>query len=248
MDMTAGSDAPTAIVLAGGLGTRVSHLLGDLPKPMAPVLGRPFIEWVCRYLAKQGIQRILISTGHRGEKIARHFAGIQLAGVRISCHQESGQLGTAGGFLNALSTAGDSPHGWLVCNGDSLVVCSLGPFIAAVAGRLGTAGVLGVSVADASRYGKLEVAADDRLVKFAEKTPGAGIINAGVYLFSGDLPRRFSSRRPLSFETDVFPDLLARGVPISVHAVEAPFLDIGVPDSLAQAADFVERNRGEFTA
>ena len=239
--------SPTAIILAGGLGTRVSHLLGDLPKPLAPVLGRPFLEWICHYLAGQGIRRILISTGYRGDKIAAHFARVEIAKVRITCHQETGQLGTAGGFLHALSEAGESREGWLVCNGDSLVVCPLTPFFRAVGFQAGGCGVLGVAVEDAARYGSLEAGADGRLRRFSEKKPGQGIINAGVYYFGADIPGRFSARRPLSFEVDVFPALLEAGIPIAMHSVDAPFLDIGVPDALAQAEAFV-RKHGKFFA
>jgi NDP-sugar pyrophosphorylase family protein len=239
--------SPTAIILAGGLGTRVSHLLGDLPKPMAPVLGRPFLEWVCRYLAGQGIRRILISTGYRGDKIAAHFAGVEITGVRLTCHQETGQLGTAGGFLHALAEAGESREGWLVCNGDSLVVCPLAPFFTAVGVQVGGCGVLGVAVADAARYGSLETGVDGRLRRFAEKKPGQGIINAGVYYFGARIPGQFPARRPLSFEVDVFPALLDAGTPIAVHPVDAPFLDIGVPASLAQATAFVGQH-GNFFA
>ena len=86
----------TAVVLAGGLGTRIRALLSDLPKPMAPVLGRPFLEWVVRYLANQGVGRILLSTGYLGEKVEAHFSRHSVAGVSVRCLAEPQALGTRG--------------------------------------------------------------------------------------------------------------------------------------------------------
>src|SRR3989442_5621204 len=118
-------DRVTAVVLAGGLGTRIKHLVPNLPNPMAPVHGRPFLEWVVGYLRHQGIRRVLISTGHLGEAIERHFALQPIPGVSLSCIRESKALGTAGGFLNAVWVSREKPVAWLVLNGDSLVFSDL---------------------------------------------------------------------------------------------------------------------------
>jgi len=240
--------SPAVVILAGGLGTRISHLLPNLPKPMAPVSGRPFLEWCCRYLAGQGIGRIMLSTGFRGEVIEHHFARVKIPGVLITCHQEMAQLGTAGGFLNAAGAAGTTHRGWIICNGDSLVLASIGPFLSAVTGGGESCGVLGVTVEDTARFGTLKTGPGNRLQRFAEKRPGSGTINAGVYYFPDSAPARFPNRQPLSFEVDVFPALLEAGVPVLVHQVTAPFLDIGTPESLAQAGEFVEKNQHFFRA
>ena len=87
-----------AVILAGGLGTRIKHLLPNLPKPMAPVAGRPFLEWVGRYLVKQGIQQIVISTGYLSEVVERHFENRPIPGVNIRCVAEPEPLGTGGEF------------------------------------------------------------------------------------------------------------------------------------------------------
>ena len=79
-----------------------------------------------------------------------------------------------------------------------------------------------------------------------EKRPGKGVINAGIYLLRDSLVRQFPGTLPLSFEQEVFPQLIARGVLLKVCAVEAPFLDIGTPESLRQAESFVEANRAQF--
>ena len=93
----------TAVVLAGGFGKRIRHLLPVIPKPMAPVNGRPFLEWVVRYLAAQKIRRVILSTGHLAEIVAKHFQSQPVKNVRVTCVPEAEPLGTAGGFLNAIA-------------------------------------------------------------------------------------------------------------------------------------------------
>src|SRR3569623_249639 len=114
-------DNITAVILAGGFGTRIRHVLPDLPKPMAHVAGRPFIEWVVRFIARQGIRRAVISTGYLGEKIENHIATNSIPEVSVSCVRETTPLGTGGGFLNAAVQSGDTPDAWMVLNGDSLI-------------------------------------------------------------------------------------------------------------------------------
>lgn len=240
-----GSDV-VAVVLAGGFGTRVAHLLPGVPKPMVPVAGKPFVEWVVRYLARQGVRRVVLSTGHLAGVVEAHFQKQPVAGVVTPCVAETWPLGTAGGFLNAVRLSGERPAAWLVVNGDSLVFAELGRATAelddpAVAGVL-----VGCVVADASRYGTLAIGPTGELGGFLEKRPGKGVINAGMYLLRDSLVRKFPDRLPLSFEAELFPELAAQGTLLKVSSVEAPFLDIGTPESLQEAETFVQRNRAQF--
>lgn len=236
----------TAVVLAGGLGTRVRHLLPDLPKPMAPVAGKPFLEWVIRYLAAQGLRRVVISAGYRSEVVAEHFRVTAVEGIQITCVAELEPLGTAGGFLHAVRRSGERPSAWLVLNGDSLVFADL----SLVMGEFGHAGcsgiVVGRSVPDASRYGSLVVGPANELLRFEEKRAGAGLINSGVYCLRHALLTEFPRGPRLSFEKDVFPDLIAREVTLKVVSTEAPFLDIGTPETLPEAEMFVRRHSHFF--
>ncbi len=235
-----------AVVLAGGFGTRVAHLLPGIPKPMVPVAGKPFLEWVVRWLARQGIRTAILSTGHLAEVVESHFRTQPVPGVATRCIPESRPLGTAGGFLNAARLSGETPEAWLVVNGDSLVFANLALAAAELSDPAVTGTVIGCEMADASRYGTLAVGPAGELRGFAEKRPGRGIINAGAYLLRESLVRRFPDKLPLSFEQDVFPQLVAQGSLLSVCVVDAPFLDIGTPDSLRQAQSFIEQNRGQF--
>jgi D-glycero-alpha-D-manno-heptose 1-phosphate guanylyltransferase len=232
-----------AVILAGGLGTRLRSVLPDLPKPMAPVAGRPFIEWVLRYLVKQGIHQIVISTGYRAECFESYFAQHRVPSVRsLTCVAEPVPQGTAGGFFFAIEQSGLRPEAWLVLNGDSLFLGELDSLCADVS-RIA---LLAKWTEDASRYGSLDMGDRNQLRQFSEKRPGPGWINAGVYLIPHSVLSRMPAQRPLSWETDVFPTLLASGEPIAVTKARAPFIDIGIPSALAEADEFVRTNLAAF--
>lgn len=229
------------MILAGGKGTRVAHLLPGIPKPMACVAGRPFIDWVVLQLSKDGIETFLLSTGHLGEGIESHFKANPVDGVRIRCVQESSPCGTAGGFLNVLRAQPETPQGgYLVVNGDSLVVADTGRLVREARRQGWDAALFGLTVEDARRFGSMDVSEEGLLNGFREKGSVSGIINAGVYWFSPACVTRFPHRLPLSFEVDVFPSLVAGGARIGVMAVEAPFIDIGTPASMSEADAFIQ--------
>jgi D-glycero-alpha-D-manno-heptose 1-phosphate guanylyltransferase len=232
----------TVVILAGGFGTRIKQQLPDLPKPLAPVAGRPFLDWQLRYLQQQGFRRSLLSTGYLAEKVAAYAQSADIADMAIACVAETEPLGTGGGFLNAVSNNSfDQPTpAWLVLNGDSLIVTDYRVMLTELADEKVDGVILGVKVPDASRFGSLKINSQGELLQFAEKQAGAGIINSGVYLLGDRLLAQFPAHRPLSFEYDVFSTLLAQGAKIKVHAVEAPFLDIGTPTTLAQAGEFIQ--------
>lgn len=148
---------------------------------MAPVAGRPFLEWVVRYLAAQRIRRVILSTGYRAETVASHFASQPVTDVHVTCVPETKPLGTAGGFLNAIRESGEKPAAWLVLNGDSLVLASLDPMFGLLAEEGVEGAILGLQVKDAARFGTISKNTAGDLASFNEKKPGAGTISAGVY-------------------------------------------------------------------
>ena len=224
----------------------MQHLLPNLPKPMAPVARRPFLEWVVRFLARQGIRRVVLSTGHLAETIESHFKSQIEHGVKVRCVPETTPLGTAGGFLNAVRASGETPAAWLVLNGDSLALAPLRPMVDLLANPQMAGVILGVRVTDASRYGTIAFDAKGNLQRFEEKKAGAGVINAGVYLLRHAALDDFAPQRPLSFEREVFPSMLTRRQGLCVCIADAPFLDIGTPESLPQAEAFIRQNMGQF--
>ncbi len=239
-------DQVVAVVLAGGFGTRVRHLLEGIPKPMAAVSGRPFLEWVLRYLAKQGVGRAVLSTGYLADVVESHFKSQPVNGLAAECVRENEPLGTAGGFLNAIGGSAERPEAWLVLNGDSLLFADLSTVARLMSDQRTSGVLLGCAIADASRYGTLAISEVGELLGFAEKRPGKGVINAGIYLLRDALVRTFPKRVPLSFEKDVFPELLESKARLKVSVADAPFLDIGTPESLRQAESFIQANREQF--
>jgi D-glycero-alpha-D-manno-heptose 1-phosphate guanylyltransferase len=235
-----------AVVLAGGLGTRIKHLVPGLPKPMVPVAGRPFLEWVVRYLIKQGIRKVIISSGYRAETIERHFQNSMIQNVAITCAAENTPLGTGGGLRHVARVSGERPDAWLVLNGDTLAFADLGKVISALDTPEQAGVIVGREVSDTSRYGTMVVGSAGELLGFAEKRPGKGVINAGIYLLKDSVVVEFPNRVPLSLETDVFPQLVERKILFKVCVVDTPFLDIGTPESLQRAQSFVEANRARF--
>jgi NDP-sugar pyrophosphorylase family protein len=201
---------------------------------------------VVRYLAQAGVRRVIISTGHKAEIVAGHFDRQPVKGVSVRCVAETQPLGTAGGFLNAIRGAPEEPAAWLALNGDSLALANLGLLFATSADSSVAGAILGVRMEDASRYGTVTCDAEGWLTGFQEKRPGTGVINAGVYLLRAPVVADFPPERPLSFEREVFPALSAGRKCLKVCVTPAPFLDIGTPETLPQAAEFLERNQSAF--
>lgn len=230
-------DDVTALVLAGGRGTRLQGLHPDTPKPMIPVAGRPFLHWLTAWLALHGLRHFVYSTGYRGEQIETWAADDSFPDIVRLCRREAMPLGTGGGILNCLAPCRE----WiLVANGDGLVMDGVADLLA-LRGRRGVdGGLIGVAVEDTSRYGSLVTDEDGRLVGFREKVPGKGLVNGGVYLFRTALLRALGERGTCSLEYDIFPEMIRAGAELRVVPVDdAPFIDIGTPDTLRAAESFV---------
>ena len=229
----------SVILLSGGLGTRLQRLHPGVPKPMIPVAGRPFLEWAIQYWARQGAQHVIVSLGHLAAIAEAHFERRICDDVRVETVREPCAMGTGGAVRFAAAAASGDP--FFVANGDSLVLADVSPALRLIQVPSVDAVVLGVTVADSSRYGSLDVEADGRLRGFREKeTRSGGLINAGVYLFRRRALDLFPAKTPLSLETEVFPGLLERGSRIVVHPCVAPFLDMGTPEGLNQMDEFIE--------
>lgn len=230
----------TAVVLVGGRGTRIQAVHPDVPKPMIPVLGRPFLHWLTAVLAFNGITRFVYSTGYRGDQIESWARDASFSSLIRLVRHESAPLGTGGGLLNCLDLCGE----WtLVVNGDGLCLAGMAELLAIreMPGVMG--GLIGVRVDDSARYGSLDVGADGRLIAFREKVPGRGIVNGGVYLFRTAALAALELSGPQSLEHDVIPALLSKGARLQVVGVDtAPFIDIGTPETLRDAEAFLSRH------
>lgn len=219
-----------AIVLAGGFGTRLRQVVADVPKPMAPIAGRPFLEILLGSLAQKGFSRVVLSLGFMAEKISDHF-GARFAGMDIAYVVEDAPLGTGGAIRLALDAC--TQDHVFVFNGDTyldLEVQSLEQRWQAKRHQV----VVGRHVPDTSRYGRL-VVDGVRITCFAEKgISGPGLINAGCYVLAADALARFPLNQPFSIETDyLVPEVTSATV--DVFVTEGMFIDIGIPEDYARA-------------
>lgn len=219
-----------AIVLAGGFGTRLRQVVADVPKPMAPIAGRPFLEIVLSSLARKGFNRVILSLGFMADKISGHF-GPHFMGMDMIYVVEDQPLGTGGGIRLAMERA-EADHVF-VFNGDTfldLEVDQLEQQWTAHQRPL----IVGCMVPDTARYGRL-LAADGVATGFAEKgVAGAGLINAGCYVLKRSQLETFPVGTAFSFEADYLAlAVLARE--FDVFVTEGRFIDIGVPEDFLRA-------------
>ena len=224
-------------MLAGGRGTRLQGLHADLPKPLIPCAGHPFIEWSLAALREFGIRQFVISTGYLAESFDRFLSQRKHDGSTIQLVRELSPRGTGGAIR--LAWQSDPGCDVIVVNGDSLLLTDLTPAFEKIVPEEVDGVLIGVEQPDASRFGTLEFDASGRLRRFAEKQSGSGVINAGIYLFKARLKDRIPDRSPLSIEHDVFPQWLTEGVDLRVCVCRGEFIDIGTPESLAQADEFL---------
>jgi len=222
-----------AVLLVGGLGTRLQAVLPSTPKPLAPVGGVPFLELLVLQVRSQGIRRLVLCTGHRAEQIEEVFGDGRKWDMAIEYSRESRPLGTAG----ALKFAERLLMPWaefLVMNGDSFLELDFPKFELFHREHGGLLSMAVRKVPDASRYGTVRLDARQRVVGFIEKNNiGApGIVNGGVYLFERTVLEHIPDG-PASLEKDIFPRLLDYGV----YAAEQDgmFIDIGTPEDYARA-------------
>lgn len=225
-----------AIVLAGGFGTRLSRMVSDVPKPMAPVNGKPFLEYILLDLANSGVRHIVIAVHHMKEKIIAYF-GRSFCGVCIDYSIENVPLNTGGAIKQALSLCREDRV--LVINGDTFYKV---PFqkIHQFAVDSGKEIVIAVKeMTDFSRYGKVDVDESGLVTAFHEKEFCAkGFINGGIY----DVGRRALDGYPdvFSMEELCFPQLLKRRQ-ILAFPCNGYFIDIGVPEDFSKANVEFER-------
>jgi D-glycero-alpha-D-manno-heptose 1-phosphate guanylyltransferase len=226
-------DSVEAVILAGGLGTRLRNTIGDLPKPLAPVAGRPFLAIVLETLSRQGLKTAVLSVGYRHELVRAQF-GDAFAGLSIRYAVERSPLGTGGAIrMSVRQCAGADVF---ILNGDSHVDVDLSAMLDAHRAARSSLTVCTVDVTDVARYGCVQTDGD-RIVGFSARgSPGPGRINAGVYVMARDLLERMEPHAVFSFEQDVLATRLREIRPVAFPA-RGSFIDIGVPDDYARAQD-----------
>ncbi|HEV2484468.1 MAG TPA: nucleotidyltransferase family protein [Terracidiphilus sp.] len=220
-----------AIVLAGGLGTRLATKLEGIPKAMAPVAGRPFLEILLSQLKHTGCSRVLLSVGHLHAAIQNNF-GSSFRGMPLDYVIENVPLGTGGAIRKALSYAAE--ENILVLNGDTFLQADYAAMLQFHAAEHAAVTIAITRQPDLSRYGGVLVEGK-RIVGFQEKGhSGPGFINAGAYVLRREMPWPPILSEKFSFEVDFLSLEISRLSPLA-YEVEGFFLDIGVPEDLDRA-------------
>jgi D-glycero-D-manno-heptose 1,7-bisphosphate phosphatase len=219
-----------AVILAGGRGTRLGDETRNTPKPMLQAGTWPFLEYLVRHLACYGLRDILLVSGHRGEVIHDYFGDGSRWGCRIR-HARERELAGTGGFLQLFREKLD--RRFLLLNGDTLFDFNYLDLAALHAERSPLCAIGLRRVADTARYGAVELDGV-RVSGFAEKgRSGAGVINGGVYVLDR-AAAEYVSAVPCSLEQEVLPRMVAAGQVVG-RSYDGFFIDIGIPDTLADA-------------
>lgn len=220
------------IILAGGFGTRLRQMVPDLPKPMAPVAGRPFLEILLISLARKGFHRLVLSLGYMADKVVAHF-GANYAGIDLVYQVEPVPLGTGGALRLAMSQC----HGdhVFVFNGDTYLDLEVQD-LEVLWQKQRTPIIVAREVSDTARYGRLETDRERvHMTGFAGKgVAGPGLINAGCYVFPIDMLRDFQPDVPFSLESDFLTQTVARRR-FDLFVTHGHFIDIGVPEDYIRA-------------
>lgn len=225
----------TALVLAGGLGNRLRPATNDCPKVLLGINGRPFLTYLLDKLDHSGIRKVVLCTGHQANLVSSSI-GSSYGNLHIihSCEHEP--LGTAGALRLALkNTRGNDI---LAMNGDSYFDVDLRPLVLGHKKAESRISMLLAYVNDVGRYGSIRTNAKDEVLQFSEKgcDNGPGWINAGIYLFQRRVLQDIPAQKKVSLELDILPVNIGN----KFRAFRCPgrFIDIGTPESFAEAEQF----------
>jgi NDP-sugar pyrophosphorylase family protein len=223
-------------VIAGGLGTRIGSVLGDTPKLLAPISGRPYLAYLLDWLRRFGAKRIVLGLGHRAQAVVDFLDRNAPShdDLDIVTVIEPRPLGTAGAIRFARPHLRSDPV--LIMNGDSFADADLCALVGHHRRARAKATLLCAEVDDAGRYGRVEIDNEGRIRGFIEKDPdfhGPSSISAGVYLFSAALLDEIAKGEAASLEREVFG--IAPAGSFDAFAGRFAFIDIGTPESLKTA-------------
>jgi D-glycero-alpha-D-manno-heptose 1-phosphate guanylyltransferase len=228
------------VILAGGLGTRLRDVVSDLPKVMAPVNGRPFIDYQIDFLKRQKIKWIKLSLGYKHEEVVEHVFHSLRTDIMIDFSIEDEPMGTGGALWMALC---EDHEPVFVLNGDSFFEVDLKVMWHIWKTQKPDMVMALKALPDVSRYGSVTLDNNQRVISFEEKgaNKGAGLINGGVYLFHPDWFMTKVKQHKFSFEKDILEPAVSTDKIVGV-VFDRYFIDIGVPDDYERAQhDFAKR-------
>jgi len=224
-----------AIVLAGGMGTRLKAVVADLPKPMAPVNNKPFLEYLLNWLVRYPINRILLSVGYKAETISDYF-GERFKNVPITYVVEEKPLGTGGAIKYALSFASDTEI--LIINADTYFPIAIDEFAGFHRSAKAKLSLALKKMEKFDRYGTVELV-DATILHFNEKKfCEEGLINGGIYLADPAFINSLTLPDVFSFEKEVLENQAEKGT-LKGTIFNVPFIDIGIPEDYYRASEVV---------
>lgn len=231
------------LILCGGEGKRLQSVISNVPKPMAPISEKPFLEILVENIHRQGFKNICFLAGYKSESIVQHFNKKYLE-LNKRFSNEPAPLGTGGAIFKAMNTS--SFEKFLIFNGDTFFNIDLRSFI--IKPEEGFLKIAASLQKNIDRYGSMEVADSGLVTAFVEKKgiTQQGIINGGIYFVDkATLSPYFQEDVFISLETDVFPELLKAGKVVA-QIYNNEFIDIGIPEDYALAQSLVvDWNKGE---
>lgn len=233
-----------AVILVGGLGTRLRSVIGETPKPMVEVDGKPFLEYMIRSLVSQGIKKVILCVGYKNEYIIDYFKNWKSVDVDIAFSVEKSLLGTAGAVKNAerFISIYDS---FLLLNGDSYIEVDLEKYYEFHKNEASSLSLLLTKSDDVKRFGSVQLDENDRIISFVEKASNdveICNINAGVYIMKVSLLGLIPTAETYSLEYDLIPSLLQQGERVYGFKSNKELIDIGTPESL----EYFKKNISRF--
>ena len=225
----------TAVILVGGLGTRLRSVISNRPKVLANILGRPFISFLLDQLLLTNASDVVLCTGYMADDIHKQL-GDTYKSLKLVYSREDVSLDTGGALRLALPHLNSDTV--LVMNGDSFVNIDLTVYLDWFFKKTCQVSLLLINVPETSSYGKVVVAENDLLLAFEEKglNSGPGWINAGIYIMKKSLIATIPAGIPFSLEREFFPKLVNKG--LYGFRFDGKFIDIGTPDAFAMAEEF----------
>ncbi len=229
---------PEAIILAGGLGTRLKSEVPDLPKCMAPVAGKPFIDYVIKYLLEQGVNGFVFSLGYKHDVVIKHLESTW-PNIKYEVAIEKKPLGTGGGIRFASKKV--KSKSFFVLNGDTYFAVDLLSMFKNHESNNAQITVALKQMVNFDRYGSVLINQANQICAFREKTSvDSGLINGGIYLLKKSLIEEISIEDPFSFEKEVLEKYIHKNC-IYGFVSDGYFIDIGIPEDFKKAnADFIK--------
>ncbi len=229
-----------AVILAGGLGTRLHQLTRKTAKCMLPVNGMPLLEHIIRYLASYGFKGIVVTLGSKSKQIVDYFGDGSRHNVNLLYSVERKPLGTAGSFKNAERHLDGTV---LVMQGDTITNFNLDSVVAFHKNRKAIATIAVTPVKDPSGYGIVMIDKQGRIIRFEEKPRHyfSKLVNSGIYVLEHEVLDHIPKGKMFDFSKDLFPKLLQNKLPLYAIKMNGYWFDIGTPTNYKKANEYLAK-------